>query len=599
MDLLSQSPPKHQLGKAPSIFSPEWNEKSSSMPSNNGSNLLSGIDHGANGSESLNAMPSLSPKKEYDKRAMSDMIKKEKLDIKMEQPHSRTSMQTDKSANVKREPVGNIAGAAYDADFKRLKRMFDADVSGDLDGSEYGSSRGMKIRRTEQLSPIQNVSELAKSAMSSKSLASVNGIDSKPMESPNSDKYGKVGEYAKGSGNAVPITTDLVSSLLKESFGDNVNKYGATLDAPQKKPQPSASAVKQQPDHSLMPGYNMPQHQMIDAREPIQPIQPHSIKTEESDRTQTNQFMNQNPQFRMDQKRMQVPPAPTAMSGQPPQMPPSKGIAPMTEDQQFNELQQQSQQQQKTSQLHQGESNQNVYGAQTLPPQLQVKSDSDQRIKSEKKKKKEKHKNKDKEKSKNREERKKHKKDKDRHKEKGKSHSSGHESSQHDAPTVPLKIKLSLSAAEPSSMYDSHASIHNESTMASALHPPQGDNLKLKITRDRIKPDLESSGNENKSMQIAPMASATTSTSTSLKIKIPKQVVGNYNSGGTNTYNSQQMHSNELGHSQNPSGGSGSSKKKDRNRDREKSMRNPANLSNPTKVIINYSKAIPPCHSYN
>lgn len=602
MDLLSTSPPK-QTGKAPSIFSPERNEKSSSLASNNGNNLLSGIDHGSNGgSDTMNAIPSLSPKKEYDKRAMlsDDISKKNKHSEyhqqQQQQQHQhqnqhhqshRSGHHSDKSMNVKRE-ISLSSGMQYDAslpqillDGKAVKRSYNADM-GQLDSLDY-QQPDMKVRKTEQLSPIQNVSELAKSAMSMGK--SYNGV----MESPNSDKYGKVGEYSKGSGNAVSITTDLVNSLIKESLNDGgATKYGATLDAHQKKP--SSSAKHQQ-------------HQVMDAREQStqQQQQPPMMKTEEIDRSQSanQQYSSQHSQYRVDAKRAQQVSVP-AMSRQPPMVPPSKGVAPNVDEKPFNE----QQQQQQISQFQQEPNNQNVYGGagggQALPQQLQVKTD--QRVKSEKKKKKEKHKNKDKEKSKNREERKKHKKDKDRHKDKRKSPSSGHETSVHDTKS-PIRLKLNLShtehhASSSTTHYDSHSG-HNESIgVVGGAHSAQGEQqLKLKITRDRIKPDLDATL-ENKQLlasSLAP-ASSSTATPTSFKIKIPKQVVQNYNSGGENIYNSQQMHSNELGHAQTVSGsvsgssssagGGGSTKKKDKNRERDRSMQNSANLSNRTKVSI-------------
>lgn len=511
MDLLSSSPPKQQsqTGKAPSIFSPEWNDKSSSATSNNGNNsLLSSMDHGANGSEMMNAMPSLSsPKREYDKRAISDInVKKEKQKEHSQSSHrtssssaAASSSAAEKSAyNIKREqPLSTSAGMQYDAslpqnllDSKPAKRSHNSDL-GQMDSADY-QPRELKMRRTEQLSPIPNVSELAKSATSSKSgFASLNGIESKPMESPNFDKYGKLGEYAKGSGNAVPITTDLVSSLLKESLNDTVSKYGTSLDAPQKKAAPP-SAIKS--EHNAMAGYNMPQHSMVEAREQSQA---HLLKSEEFDRLQSSQYANQqHPQYRMDSKRMQVPTVPTSRSSSATsaqQMLTSKASA---DEQQYNteQSQQQLQQrQQKPPQFHQEQSHQNMYGSQALPPQLQIKTESDQRTKSEKKKKKEKHKNKDKEKSKNREERKKHKKDKDRHKDKSKSHSSGsheHTSSQ-DAPKSPIRLKLSIGEHHTSSSgtsFNSQTTGHNDGS-ASAVHQPQTEIPKLKIVRSKTEPN--------------------------------------------------------------------------------------------------------------
>lgn len=649
MDLLSTSPPKQQsqTGKAPSIFSPEWNEKSSSVTSNNGNNsLLSGIDRSANGSDMMNAMPSLSPKREYDKRAISDISVKKEKQKEHSQSHRTSSSSSSSimqstaeksSFNIKREqPLSTSAGMQYDAslpqnllDSKPAKRSHNSDM-GQMDSTDY-QPRELKMRRTEQLSPIQNVSELAKSATSSKSsFASLNGIESKPMESPNSDKYGKLGEYAKGSGNAVPITTDLVSSLLKESLNDTVSKYGTSLDMPQKKTAPP-SAIKS--EHNVMAGYNMPQHSMMEAREQSQT---HLTKTEEFDRLQSSQYGNQqHSQYRMDSKRMQIPTVPTSRSTSQ-QMPASKAtVGAAADEQQYTEQSQQHQQQQlqqKPPQFHQEQSHQNMCGSQTsLPPQLQIKTESDQRTKSEKKKKKEKHKNKDKEKSKNREERKKHKKDKDRHKEKSKSHSSGHEpTSSQDAPKSPIRLKFSITDHHASSSgegasFNSQTSAHND-VSASVVHQQQNEIPKLKIARIKAETNTgvgvgvgmnigatgsggigvgngsigggsgvsnvgvgsggrsSIGGNEIKS-QTAPQAPGLTSTS-SLKIKIPKDKLENYSCGVTNMYNNQHMHSNELNHPQNSGSGSGTSKKKDRNRDRDKSMRNSTNLSNQTKVIV-------------
>lgn len=551
MDLLSTSPPKQQI-KAPSIFSPEWNEKPTSMAGNNGSGLLSNTDHGVNGSE-MNALPSLSPRKDYEKRPISS----DKKDKQMDQ-HHRSS-----EKSMKRDAMSLAAsGMQYDAslpqnllDTKSNKRAYNTEL-GQLDSIDY-QQREMKIRKVEALSPLQNVPDLSKSAMSSKSFASINGIESKSMDSPNSDKYGKHGEFGKGSGNDVTITTDLVSTLLKESLSDTGNKFGAALDPAQKK---AAAAAMQ--DRNAMSAYNMQPHQMMDARDQNQP---QMIKSE--DRA-ANQYSSQVPQYKQDVKRVQVAPVAAAM----PRPVQSKA------DGQFNELLQSHQQpHQKMSQLQQEQSN--VYGVNaSLPPQLQIKHDSEQRTKSEKKKKKEKHKNKDKEKSKNREERKKHKKDKDRHKDKSKAH--GHASSVLEPPKSPIRLKLNLSHSDHHTSATSHPlyeGVHNDGTL-NATHPPPSDQLKLKISRDRIK-DADVM---DAKVQNAPLATAMTSTPTSLKIKIPKQVVADYNSGSV--YNSQPMQSNAMGHSHNTSGGSG--KKKDKNRDRDKSIRNSGNLSNPTKVTI-------------
>lgn len=601
MDLLSTSPPKQTI-KAPSIFSPEWNEKSSSVASNNNGNnsLLSGVDHGANGSEMMNAMPSLSPKRDYDKRAISDInVKKEKQkDHSQSHRSSSLSMQSgaEKSSfNLKREPpISSSAGLQYDSnlpqnllDNKSIKRSYNADLS-QTDSTDGYQPREMKLRRTEQLSPIQNVSELAKSATTSKL---INGIESKPMESPNSDKYGKLGEYAKGSGNAVPITTDLVSSLIKESLNDTVSKYSTPLDAPQKKIAPLPSAPIKS-DHMMPAGYTMSQHSMIESREQNQA---HLLKSEEFDRLQATQYGNQQQQQQHSQYRrmQQMSSVPTSRSSSQ-QMPTSKAIsAPSIDDQQYTELQQQPHLLPKPQQFHQEQSHQNMYGTQGLPPQLQIKSDADQRTKSEKKKKKEKHKNKDKEKSKNREERKKHKKDKDRHKDKSSksSLSGGHEhTSSQDVPKSPILLKLSNVS------YNAQTALHNDAS-ANVAHQQQNEIPKLKIARVGAA-SRSSSGSDIKSQATSQAAGQTTS-SLKIKLPIPKVKMDNYSGvgsvGSSSTTaaaaaaaynNNQHKHSNELNHSQNVGSGSGSaSKKKDRTRERDKSMRNTANLPNQTKVI--------------
>lgn len=276
--------PKAVTGKAPSIFSPEWNEKSSSMLGNKSSSLQSNMEHGANGSENKSA--NLSPKKEYNKRAMSsnDTINKKDKHIE-EQPQQQqqqqishrtsSSSQMDKSMRIKRESI-SISGMQYDTnlpqnllDNKAVKRSYNADPLNQSENSDH-QHREAKHRKTEPISPTNILNDPNKSGVSSKSFSSssLNGIETNP---------------------------DLVSSLLKESLSDV--KFGAsTLDVQMKK---MPSSVPQQDPNT---NYNL-QQQIFDQRE--QQAQ-QSIKTEpfehsNLDRSQRN---NQN-QYQVNQHHHQ------------------------------------------------------------------------------------------------------------------------------------------------------------------------------------------------------------------------------------------------------------------------------------------------------
>lgn len=572
MDLLN-SPPKQQMnsGKAPSIFSPEWNDKSNS--SNNGSNLLGRMDQqqGSNGSEIHDSIHS------------NDPIKKDKSNDQHHQQHQqshRTSMQTsDKMMGLKREMAPLTGGIQYDAnlpqnllDNKAAKRPYNSEQM-QLDGNEY-QQRDVKMRKVEQMSPTHQ--HLA-------------------------DQSGKSGSGSKTFGasslNGIETSTDLVSCLLKETYyADSASKYVApTVDSASDKKMATANMQ----DMNQMAGYNVQTGNMDQQQQHHQ----HSNKPDAFDQAMSTQYSNQHMQYNkhMDadithqsQRMLQI--KTDDLNQQFDSLEKRKSIQKLNPDTQFQDMHSQMrhsqqtlagtnemQQQQQQQQLHSGNNQMQ------LPAQLIVKSDSAERIKSEKKKKKEKHKNKDKEKTKNREERKKHKKDKDRSKDKSKIQQIGHSIPEMPNNTEPIRItiakdKLNLSQTDHhnlSSGYSkSHSNLNDGSINSSSQHlqhnqqqpQPVEQQIKLKIPKDRIKTDLQMNLNAmNHNTVQAPQA--TTSTPTSLKIKIPKDVIENY----ANT--SQQNYSNETGHTQNPS------KKKDKNRDRDKSMRNSSsNMPNSTKV---------------
>lgn len=160
-----------------------------------------------------------------------------------------------------------------------------------------------------------------------------------------------------------------------------------------------------------------------------------------------------------------------------------------------------------------------------VPPQLVVKLESpEHRSKSEKKKKKEKHKNKDKEKSKDKEERKKHKKDKDRHKDKFKDKDkSQHGNRSSDEPSVHNPIRITI-PKEKLNLSQTDASIKSGYDNLQMPQPPHQvpAAIKMKITKDRIKPDIQDAAIGHNANELHSTSTASASASTSLKIKIPK-----------------------------------------------------------------------------
>lgn len=220
MDLLSSSSP---TGKAPSIFSPEWSDKSNSMtsmPVTNHDRKLQSNDNGSNGSEGA-LLDKLSPKKQYDKRAMSstDTMKKEKRMDSHHQQAQRLSMPMDKrSVSVKREAPSFSGGMQYDAslpqnllDSKPMKRTFNAEPLQQLDSLEL--EREFKIRKMSPSS--SNVNDPTKPLDDDTNLAAHSTL---PLN-------------VRSSLNGIETNPDLVSSLLKESLSDTTSKYGGAPQA--------------------------------------------------------------------------------------------------------------------------------------------------------------------------------------------------------------------------------------------------------------------------------------------------------------------------------------------------------------------------------
>lgn len=216
MENLLSTSPKNPSGKAPSIFSPEWNEKPNSMPVSHERKLMCN-DNGSNGSEST-LLDTLSPKKQYDKRAMSsnDTMKKEKYQQQQQQQQQsqRMSMQSDKrpqSSSLKRDN-STFSGMQYDAnlpqnilDSKSMKRSYNTD-SMQLDNMDM--DREFKIRKMDQMSPSTNLGDQIKSG---------DAFDDAKSMKP----YGT-------SSNGIETNTDFVSSLLKQSLSDSSSKYSSS-----------------------------------------------------------------------------------------------------------------------------------------------------------------------------------------------------------------------------------------------------------------------------------------------------------------------------------------------------------------------------------
>lgn len=450
MDLLSSPRQK-------SIFSPEWNDKSNSMMSNNENSLLSNLDHGSNGSDH-SKQSTVSP---TNKRAIIG----DELNIKKEQQQMhRTSAtaQMDKSMKMKRDSI-TISGMQYDKtlppnliDTKAVKRPF-ADALDQIDPSDY-AYRETKLRKTDIISPTNAASLL----------------DSKP------NVGGAKGAFGVAL-NGIETNPDLVSSLLKESLSDT--KFG-TLD--QKK---MPSTVGQDPN--AMTNYNAMQQQLYDQQQAIVPIakvesfDSHPAVTMDRSQRSINQYGSQHHVQQHDQhqkhhqqqkqhkdmEQMQqygkVKPdaamfhEPSQLQQhlqQPSQLPQTQIMPQQQQAQQQRQQQPPHYHQQPHQVAHQFQDSHHQHQPSHQPHQLQQQQQQQQQLLQQqhllaqplpaelcysdqekhhdkKKKKKEKHKNKDKEKSKNREERKKHKKDKDRSKDKSKSHHGNHSSNdeKHDA----------------------------------------------------------------------------------------------------------------------------------------------------------------------
>lgn len=251
MDLLAPtSPPK---SKTYSIFSPEWNEKSSSLPS-----IMSGNE--SNGSETRNALED-SPKK----RGMPtiDSIKKEKRPESTFNPvmshnnpsqnsvsqsnHQNRNMpnqlvdkrQQQQNPNVKRE-VTLSHGMQYDTslpqnilDSKPIKRPYNSDQT--VNDNDY---RDSKVRKIEPLSPLRSSNEQK---------SGHDDFKSKPFGTTMS---------ASSSLNGIETNPDLVSSLLKESL--NETKYSTTTLAAA--PPTNSTTAQGFPPH--MNSYQMHQQQV-------------------------------------------------------------------------------------------------------------------------------------------------------------------------------------------------------------------------------------------------------------------------------------------------------------------------------------------------
>lgn len=549
MDLLSTSPPKvsqqSQLSsssssaamtKAPSIFSPEWNENQSqtqnSLPSLTSSN-------GANGGGSDTRNPhENSPKKRPSMPA--DIIKKEKRDAlhhptvnqtttlpqQQSTQHSQHSQhrsmpnQTTDKRPMKREPI-LTQGMQYDANLpqnlfdgvKPSKRSFSV-TADQLPSLIDGDYRDAKLRKMEpSLSPIRNPSEMHKSGYD----------DLKASTKP----FG-ASSVSTTSLNGIETNPDLVSSLLKESLSDS--KFGQSTLA--------SANTNHQSQMAPAPNYNAqinnyPMHQQM---EPSKQMPVPSMSAENSMKSSQSFFAQQQQQQQPTQSQqpaMQQSMAAANQTAIPTSMP--SQLQP-------NQFHYQSTQSTMPSQID----------VANQPTQIQPGEsvvDGEIRAKSEKKKKKEKHKNKDKEKSKDKEERKKHKKDKDRRKDKDRSHHSSHSDDASGPPPIQNPIRITIPKEKLNMSSQSEYGVQDNGV----VEPHQG--VRLKIQKERIKEPSEGErdgnigGNGNSTFSTSMPTPATTS----LKIKISKDMLENPGHGI----------STDSGHSS-------SHKKKDRHREKEK-----------------------------
>lgn len=430
------------MGKVPSLFSPDWSDKSSSK------------------SEYKPALQPLSSPKMHERRANDTTPKKDKkrespmssvtsqkyssssqypvADVKRSNSNSSSSSSSTATASNKRSSDFNASlTAGGPSQMTHDKSMYKTKPTKADDGDDNSKSMMNVKRPHSDASMFSYEDPMGEYNRDSKFMKL--DVDAKQQQQQNLPfgSFSSTGSMLKtNTFNGIETNPDLVSSLLKESLGES--KYSTIK-------MESMPHQMLQPPASLLQNASMPE------------VAHDSFKT-----THLNQI-NTKPQAHS------LPP-----QYQNPMMQP-----------QLTQQQQQQQQQ----------NHQSMEPTATIDPSPTVatlpinESDTDHKSKTEKKKKKDKNKHKEKDKNKDREERKKHKKDKERNRDK--------EPRDDAAVHNPIKIKIPKEKLNMSSNSDGSVqpqptsgfkiTIPKDRLTTSAidsLAPPSGASLKIKISKD-------------------------------------------------------------------------------------------------------------------
>lgn len=482
LDLLSTSPPRQLLStqnaKAPSIFSPEWNEKPAGS-NGNGDEISSPIKQEQKPLISSDLIGKMDNRAEHYTMSGSQMGHAKSIaGVGEKRPSSSNSKRYNESMGM---PVNQQASmfdnrSEIKSSSKRNFGNMEFGQSDAIDAKEY------KIRKIEPTQSPPSTSMSQSFGASASNTNSSSGFDDM---------------LPSKSYNGIETNPHIVSNILKESlFSENSNKFGVPSMS-----MPSTGIDEFELNASQFMQYQQvqqPHAQQPHAQQqqtlPQQPQQSNSNHNAEIlyDRAENiydrTMFLNSSNK-QQQQQLQQLPQQQQLQQQQPQQQPqhPSQYMQRPVKTDNFNSIDDVGlgtfdAQFQQNNAFYAQTQNISTNPQKMLPAQIQLNpEDPDSESvhsKSEKKKKKEKHKNKDKEKSKDREERKKHKKDKDRHRDKDRSD----EAKELKPEPIILKIqKQQLN--EPVKLIINKDSIKNyDSTQGTSSHSKKKDK-----NRDRDK----------------------------------------------------------------------------------------------------------------
>lgn len=472
LDLLSTSPPRQLLStqntKAPSIFSPEWNEKPAGS-NGNGDEISSPIKQEQKPLINIDLNSKMDNRADHYNMSGSQMgHAKSVAGVGEKRPSSSNSKRYNESMGM---PV-NQQASMFDnrsetkPSSKRNFGNMEFGQSDAIDAKEY------KIRKIEPTQSPPSTSMSQSFGASASNTNSSSGFDDM---------------LPSKSYNGIETNPHIVSNILKESlFSENSNKFGV----------PSMSMPSTGADEFDLNASQFLQYQQVQQPHPQQqqtlPQQPQQSNSNHNaeilyDRAENlydrTMFLNSSNNSSNKQQQQQLPQQ--QQQQQPPQpqpQHPSQYMQRPVKSDNFNSIDDtglgsfDAQFQQNNAFYAQAQSI-STNPQKMLPAQLQLNPDDPDsegvHSKSEKKKKKEKHKNKDKEKSKDREERKKHKKDKDRHRDKDRSD----EAKKDPAKPEPIILKIQKQQLnEPVKLIINKDSIKNyDSTQGTSSHSKKKD----------------------------------------------------------------------------------------------------------------------------